>query len=101
MITHLVFFRFQEQAGGRDAGGNMAHLQMMLEALPAAIPEIQSLTCGADRSRSPASYDFGLSSTFGSWEDLETYRVHPAHQKVVEFVKEVTSDRAVVDYEQD
>jgi len=99
MITHLVFLRFASEANGKTAAENMAKIKTLLEALPAAIPELHSLSCGVDQSRSPASYDFGLNTTFASWDDLETYRVHPAHQKVVELIKVVTTERAVVDYE--
>lgn len=99
MIVHLVFFRFAENADGRTAAENMEQVKAKLEALPVAIPELRELSCGPDESRTPASFDFGLYTTFASWEDLETYRVHPAHQAVVELIKVVTTDRAVVDFE--
>ena len=97
MLTHLVFFRFKD-AEGRSADENAAHAKAMLEALPAQIPELQSLSCGHDVSRTPASFDLGLSTTFVDAEALEIYRVHPAHQEVIAFIKATTSDRAVVDY---
>ena len=99
MIHHLVFFRFKDSALGNTKADNMAKVQSMLEALPRAIPCIQKLNCGADFSRTPASFDFGLYTAFANTADLETYRVHPAHQAVVELIKETTTDRAVVDYE--
>jgi hypothetical protein len=40
-----------------------------------------------------------LCTAFESWEDLQRYQEHPRHRKVVEFVRGVVSDRAVVDYE--
>jgi hypothetical protein len=100
MIIHLVFFRFAPQAEGRDANANMALVRERLEALPAKIPALVSLACGVDRVRSPASWDFGLHTTFANWEDLETYRVHPEHQAVVKLIQAVTTERAVVDFEQ-
>lgn len=99
MIVHLVFFRFKESANGHSASENMARARHMLNALPARIPQIRELSAGPDISRSVASYDFGLYTAFESAEDLETYRVHPDHQTVVSFIGEVTSERAVVDYE--
>ena len=99
MIHHLVFFRFNETALGKSKEANIAAVKAMLNELPDAIPCIESLNCGVDFSRSPASFDFGLYTTFKTAEDLETYRVHPAHQAVVEIIKATTSDRAVVDYE--
>jgi len=96
---HLVFFKFKPEAAGRSAEENAAELVRRLQDLPARIPEIRELSAGTDISRSPASFDLGLYTAFDSPEDLETYRVHPDHQKVIEFVRETTSDRAVVDYE--
>ena len=97
-FTHLVFFRFKPNALGQDAAANMAKAKKLLEALPAAIPQLKALTCGTDVSRSPASFDFGLYTLFDTEADFIVYRDHPAHQEVVAFIREVVSDRAVVDY---
>lgn len=98
MIHHLVFFRFKETALGGSKADNIAKVQAMLEALPSAIPGMGTLHCGPDFSQTPASFDFGLYTAFANKEDLETYRVHPAHQAVVELIKETTNERAVVDF---
>ena len=98
MITHLVLFNMKPEAAGREAAANAAKLVEMLKELPAKIPELVELDAGTDVVRSPASFDVGLLTRFRSLEDLETYRVHPAHQEVVAFVQATTSDRAVVDF---
>ena len=87
------------EAEGAAAGENADKLVEMLRALPSAIPELVELQAGRDFSRGDASYDVGLLTLFKSREDLEAYRVHPEHQKVVEFVKKTTSARAVTDFE--
>ena len=99
MITHLVFFKMQSEAEGRNGDENARLLVEMLKSLPAAIPELVELEAGLDFSSSPASYEVGLLTRFRTRADLEAYRVHPEHQKVIEFVQETTSDRAVVDFE--
>ena len=99
MITHLVFFNMMPEAEGASGDENAAKLVSMLRALPSRIPELVDLEAGIDFSRTTASYDVGLLTKFHSTEDLETYRIHPEHQKIVEFVKMTTSDRAVVDFE--
>lgn len=101
MITHLVFFNMLPEAEGASGEENAAELVRRLRELPDRIPELVELEAGRDFSRSPASYDVGLLTRFKSREDLETYRVHPEHQKVVKFVQATTSARAVVDYEAD
>lgn len=99
MVTHMVFFKMLPQAGGNAATANAAELVRRLEALPAQIPALLSLSVGVDFSDTPASWHVGLHTTFANRADLEVYRVHPAHVAVVEFVKATTSDRCVVDFE--
>lgn len=99
MITHLVFFRMKAEPSAQNAAENAAELVRQLQELPGKIPQLQDLEAGTDFSSTPASYDVGLYTRFATREDLATYRDHPAHQKVVAFVKEVTSERAVVDFE--
>jgi hypothetical protein len=99
MITHLVFFKMLPEAEGASGEENASTLVGMLQALPASIPELVKLEAGTDFSRSPASFDVGLVTHFKSAADLESYRVHTEHQKVVAFVQKTTSARAVVDYE--
>lgn len=99
MIIHLVFFNMLPEAEGASGKDNAHKLVDMISKLPAAIPEVVELEVGHDVSRGPASYEVGLLSKFNSLEDLETYRVHPAHQEVVAFLQKTTADRAVVDFE--
>ncbi len=99
MIIHLVFFNMLPEALGSSGEGNAKELVRRLRKLPESIPEIVELEAGLDFSQSPASYEVGLLTKFRNRQDLETYRVHPVHQEVIEFVQQTTSDRAVVDYE--
>lgn len=99
MVTHIVFFRMHPEAAGAAGEENARRLVEQLRALPDKIDVLVNLEAGTDFSQTPASYDVGLITRFHSREDLEIYRVHPDHQKVVKFVQETTSDRAVVDYE--
>jgi hypothetical protein len=97
-LKHIVFFRMKEKADGQSAEVNGEKLMLMLKALPSQIAEIRSFEIGPDILKTPASWDIALDSSFDSLEDLETYRVHPAHQEVVEWVKLTTSERAVADF---
>lgn len=99
MIIHLVFFNMLPEAEGASGEDNAKKLVDMIAGLKDVIPEIVELEVGHDISRSPASFEVGLLSKFKTSEDLDTYRVHPAHQEVVAFLQKTTSDRAVVDFE--
>jgi hypothetical protein len=98
MITHLVFFKMMDQAEEATAAENAEELVNRLKSLPSKIPQLVELEAGCDFSNTPASYDVGLLTRFKTREDLEIYRIHPEHQKVVDFVQKTTSARAVVDY---
>lgn len=99
MVTHIVFFKLMKSPPEGSPEENEAILLDMLRGLPQHIPQVQELEAGKDFSDSPASYDIGLITRFSSREDLETYRIHPEHQKVVDFIQKTTEARAVVDFE--
>lgn len=100
MLTHLVFFKTKATPEA-TSGENAQKLVALLNNLEGKIPGLLAVSAGTDISCGPASWDVGLVTRFANHEDLELYRVHPEHVKVVEFVQQVTCDRAVVDFEHD
>lgn len=99
MITHVVCWKIKERAGELDKPAILEKLKSDLEALPARIEDILSLTVGINVKEAEAASDVVLLSSFADWEALARYQAHPAHQEVVGFVKEVTTERRVVDFE--
>jgi hypothetical protein len=99
MITHIVQWKIQESALGMDKNTLLEKLKADLEALPADIEDILSLTVGINEVESDAASDVVLLSTFADWDALKRYQVHPSHQRVVSFVKQIVSERRVVDFE--
>jgi hypothetical protein len=71
----------------------------MLLALKGKISELKYIEVGENYELDAKSYDIALISHFESIEDLDVYRVHPEHQKVVAYVGEVTDARAAVDFQ--
>ena len=63
------------------------------------IKEILQIEVGINVNSSSAAYDVVLYSEFQDVESLDVYQNHPDHLEVVAFVKEVTQDRIVVDYQ--
>lgn len=99
MIQHVVMWKFANVAEGRTREENMEWVREHLTALIPIIPEIRSMEIGADVGRTDMSYDMVLIMAFDSMEDLHTYKVHPEHQKVSQYVKKVRTARATVDRE--
>lgn len=95
MIVHIVMFQFKEE----NRAENIARAKMMLEALVGKIDSLLSMEVGVDFSGSERSMDLSLISTFDTKEGLQEYAVHPEHLEVVAFIKEVTAQSKVVDYE--
>ncbi len=99
MLKHIVMWKLKDEAEGREKSGNALELKRRLEALKGPIREIVELEVGLQFEPSEAACDVALYSVFKDKADLEIYQKHPEHQKVVEFVKKIVSDRKVVDYE--
>ena len=95
MIKHVVFMKFKDNAGEDE----LRAIREGLAALPRKIPEIHEYVFGRDVGHSERSYDFALVSAFENLEDLEKYRVHPAHQAVVEKIRNASESILAVDFE--
>lgn len=100
MITHIVMWSFKDEAAGNSKQVNIETFKRMLEGLVGVISEIQYFEVGLKTEKSPAdNQEMVLISKFKSWEDLKAYAMHPEHQKVVAFAKEVVLARSVIDFE--
>jgi len=99
MIKHIVMWRLKDEAAGATKAENAVKLKESLEALKSEIEELKALEVGINFNPSPAAFDVVLYSEFENREGLEAYQKHPEHVKIVGFVGEIRSDRAVVDYE--
>lgn len=95
MIKHIVFFRFPKSDNHDRL---LQELKDKLENLNNEIPEIVKLEAGINISPRESAYDLALVSDFRTEEDLEKYRVHPAHQNFIELIKSYDRELAVVDY---
>ncbi len=99
MIKHIVMWRLHDQAEGADKSENAARLREMLRKLPERIPEIRRFEVGLNIDESEAAADVVLYSEFESLETLRRYQQHPEHQKVVQFLKKIRSEKRVADYQ--
>lgn len=97
MINHVVLFKLKDYQEEEKAK-IIAELKDLLEGLKDKIDEVKFIEVGTNYELQAKSYDIVLLSHFDSVEDLDKYRVHPEHLKVVERIKETTSERAAVDY---
>lgn len=98
MINHVVLFKVNDYPA-EEKKKVIAELKSMLEGLKDKIEELKYIEVGVNYELNSKSFDISLITHFNSVEDLDNYRVHPDHLKVVARVAETTSQRAAVDYE--
>ena len=99
MIKHIVMIRLKETDPPEVKCENVKKLNAAIESLMGVIQELKSMEVGINLSTKPSAYDLVLTSVFDSLEDLDIYRVHPEHKKVLDLLYEVYEQTAVVDYE--
>lgn len=99
MIKHIVMWTLKDEAAGAGKAENARKMKQSLEALSGLIPSLTKIEVGVDVFAAAPACDVILYSEFATRADLDAYQVHPEHQKVVTFVKEVAASRSVVDYE--
>ncbi|MEE9368186.1 MAG: Dabb family protein [Pontiella sp.] len=95
MIKHIVMWKFKDDVVEADKW----EMKRQLESLKGVAPTLIDIEIGLDLVGKEASKDMVLYSEFASMDDLAAYANHPEHLKVVEFVKPLVCERAVVDYE--
>ncbi|MDR3000057.1 MAG: Dabb family protein [Fibromonadaceae bacterium] len=100
MIKHLVMWKMKPVADGRTGKENAEILVQRLNALKSVVPSIAEIEAGVNFDSSDAAYDVGLHSAFNTKEDLEAYQKHPAHVKIVEWVRSgIVESRVIADFE--
>ncbi len=96
MVRHIVFWKLADEAEGRSKWENAKIIKEGLEALIGVIPGLLEAEVGLNEDG--GDYDAALMSKFENMEALKAYDVHPAHQKVRDFVSKVRLTRTAVDY---
>jgi len=99
MVKHVVMLRMKEYDNKTQKLENALKLKKALEALKVYIDEVKYIEVGLNLNVKPHSYDLVVTATFESEEALENYRNHPEHKKLMVFLRTVTEQSAVVDYE--
>jgi hypothetical protein len=98
MINHIVLFKLK-QFPAEEKTVILNELKNLLLGLKVEIEELAYIEVGINHELESKNYDLALISHFHSLDDLERYRVHPAHMVVVKRMGEVAETRAAVDFE--
>jgi len=95
MIRHIVLFSFSDEATEAEMTKLAVDLKGLLEKTDGLMLECE---VAFDVAKTERSCDLVLNSLFENMETLEKYRVHPEHAKVLEFIKQICSSIAKIDY---
>lgn len=98
MFKHIVLWKFNDSANGKNRQENLHICADGLRQLKGIIPEIKTLEVGMDELHTPASYDMVLISEFDSPESFYVYRDHPEHVAVAKYLSSCVTDRVSIDY---
>jgi len=98
MINHVVLFKLKDYSE-TEKPLIIAEMKSLLEGLQGKIDELKYIEVGVNYELNTKSYDVALLSHFNSIEDLDKYRVHPEHKKVLARFSELRLERAAVDFE--
>jgi len=97
MINHVVLFKLKDYSV-EEKSRIIAEMKTLLQGLNGKIEKLKYIEVGVNYELNSNSYDIVLISHFETMEDLDKYRVHPEHQKVLARFSELRLERAAVDY---
>jgi hypothetical protein len=98
MINHVVLFKLKDYSDD-EKPRLIDEMKSLLEGLKGKIEELKYIEVGVNYELNAKSFDVALISHFETFEDLDKYRVHPEHKKVLVRFAELRLERAAVDFE--
>jgi len=97
MVRHIVAWNFKEGFTDIENFENATRVKNDLENLRDIIPNVIDIEVKIDLVNT-STRKIMLDSLFECDDDLAIYQVHPEHVKVVEFIKNVFTDRVCLDF---
>ncbi|HRZ41094.1 MAG TPA: Dabb family protein [Bacteroidales bacterium] len=97
MLRHVVMFKARPMPAAEKETG-ILRLKDAIDALQTEVPQVKFLQTGINFNTYPQAFDLVLISDFETEEDLEKYRNHPQHQKVMDVISEFIEKVHVVDF---
>ena len=99
MVKHIVFWRLKKDLSPAERQAACARIKAGFEALPGKIPGLQKIEIGFDYGQGADASDIVLYSEFDSRASLAGYDAHPEHLALVPVVRDVRTEKRVVDYD--
>jgi hypothetical protein len=95
MIRHVVLFTWTEEATDEQK----TTVAKELSGLPAVIPQIRTLTLGADAGINQGNHDFAVVADFENEADYLVYRDDAQHQEIIaKHIRPIMASRAAIQF---
>lgn len=98
MLRHVVTWKLASKDAA-ERGRQAAEVARRLNALDGVVPQLRSISAGANSLYPDANWDVTLVADFDSATALEEYAVHPAHEEAAVYIRSVVASRVAVDFE--
>ncbi|MGC4089224.1 MAG: Dabb family protein [Polyangiaceae bacterium] len=99
MIRHVVMWKLRGPSPA-EKREQAARVRRALENLRGKIPGMTSLEVGVGAFQDNEQHaDVVLVTSHDSWQALDEYQKHPAHQAVAQLIGELRVERRVLDFE--
>jgi hypothetical protein len=95
MLRHIVMVRFKDRDTVPETSNKV---KQMLVALEKSVGSLKRMEVGINLNTRPSAFDVVLTADFDDEAGLNSYRIHPEHVKVLDFLKDTMEKSAVVDY---
>ena len=99
MINHIVLFKLKKYNSESEKQTEISRIEEALLGLKGKINELKYIEVGINYDLATHSHDICLITHFDSVDQLDVYRIHPEHLKVVELINQHVVERAAVDFE--
>jgi hypothetical protein len=97
-IRHVVTWKLASEDAAERAA-QAAEVARRLNALDGVVPELLSVSAGANALHPDVNWDVTLVADVADAAALAAYQVHPAHEEAAGYIKSVVAGRVAVDFE--
>lgn len=97
-VRHVVMWKLAAD-DPTERAAHAAEVAGRLRSLEGVVPQLRSISAGANVAYPETNWDVTLVADFDSVAAIEEYQVHPAHEEVAVFIRSVVASRVAVDFE--
>ncbi|RLD91632.1 MAG: Dabb family protein [Bacteroidetes bacterium] len=95
MLRHIVMVKFKDRESVSETSDK---LKKILVALEKSVDSLKRMEVGININTRLSAFDVVLIADFDDEAGLNSYRIHPEHVKVLDFLKDTMEKSAAVDY---